>query len=83
MTQMWNYDKPHRCPECHRNWTCQYPVCEWDDLDGVIPRWWKTYTCRACGAKFTGRWAWWPKTYYRAKFRLWYLYRELKWRMAR
>lgn len=61
MTQMWNYDKPHRCPECHDIWTAQAPVWEYDTLDGVTPRWWKTYTCRNCGCKFTGRWAWFPK----------------------
>lgn len=76
---MWNYDKPHRCPECHRTWVYRDI---WDNY-GVAPRWWKTYRCQYCGTKFTGRWAWWPKHYYGAKFRLWYLYRELKWRMAR
>ncbi len=74
---MWNYDKPHRCPECHSSaWTYDG---EWQPRK---MQWWKTYTC-PCGARFTGRWAWWPKTYYRVKFAIWRAYRELKWRMTR
>lgn len=83
MVRMWNYDKPHRCPECHSIWTYQYPVWEYDTLDGVVPRWWKTYTCQRCGAKFTGRWAWVPQMYYRTLVRSRYLYHELKWRLTR
>lgn len=52
MVQNWNYDKPHRCPECHSVWTWQAP------LEGIDPKWWKTYTCKSCGAVFSGRWAW-------------------------
>lgn len=50
----WNYDKPHRCPECHAIWTYQTK----DDNYGITPRWWRTYTCKSCGAVFSGRWAW-------------------------
>lgn len=76
MTRMWNYDKPHRCPECHYIWTAQVPVWEYDTLDGVTPRWWKTYTCRNCGTTFTGRWAWWPKYTRHLKWKIGYYVRE-------
>lgn len=72
---MWDWDKPHRCPECHYVWVREYGL--------ERGHWWLTYQCHQCGTRFTGRWAWWPKTYYSARFRLWHWYRELKWRMAR
>lgn len=79
MIQTWNYDKPHRCPGCSQIWVYKD---EWD-LYGVRPRWWKTYTCQYCETVFTGLWAWFPETYYRIKFRVWFLYRDYKWRMKR
>jgi hypothetical protein len=78
---MWNYDKPHRCPECHNSWV--YHTYYRTGKVPATPKWWKTYTCPICNTRFTGRWAWFPKTYCTIRFRLWYLYRELKWRMAR
>lgn len=78
-TRMWNYDKPHRCPECHRIWTYRDDF----DVNGVKPRWWKTYTCVPCGTRFSGRRAIGRVVLWRLRFRLWHMYRELKWRMAR
>lgn len=52
MTRTWNYDKPHRCPECHTIWTYA------DKYNNLLPRWWRTYDCFHCGAVFSGRWAW-------------------------
>lgn len=76
---MWNYDKPHRCPECHSIWTFRDV---WDNY-GITPRWWKTYSCQYCSAKFTGRWAWFASTRDRMRGKINYLIRELKWRMTR
>lgn len=67
MIHMWNYDKPHRCPECHEVWTWRVPVWEYDTLDGAIPRWWKIYTCKGCGTRFTGLLAWIPLTRIRVR----------------
>lgn len=78
---MWNYDKPHRCPECHYIWTYQV---DWYGREWYsTPRWWKTNTCAHCGAVFTGRWAWFAKTRDRMRSKINYLIRELKWRITR
>jgi hypothetical protein len=42
----WNYDKPHRCPECHAI-----------TIDLEAPRSWRVYTCCRCSCRF----ARWPR----------------------
>lgn len=54
--QSWNYDKPHRCPECHAIWV--YGPDYSPGQESITPRWWRTYRCYRCGTQFTGRWAW-------------------------
>lgn len=72
MVMLWNYDKPHRCPGCHSSAWYYASFDIW--LDGL--QWWKTYHC-PCGARFSGRWAWFPKTYYRLNWKIRYYWREL------
>jgi hypothetical protein len=40
----WNFDKPHRCPECHAI-----------AVDLERPKSWRIYTCCRCTTRFT-RW---------------------------
>lgn len=78
MTLRWNYDKPHRCPECHTIWTYgeKYSPSEgWEKGESLNPRWWKTYDCYHCGAVFSGRWSWFE----RIRDRLRLLNRRRKW----
>jgi len=44
MTARWNFDKPHRCPDCHAI-----------AIDLERPKPWRIYTCCRCGTRFT-RW---------------------------
>lgn len=72
----WNYDKPHRCPECHAVWTWS---AEYDS--DMTPRWWRTYVCYRCGTEFSGRRAWVDRLRDKARGRFNYSRRE--WRMRR
>lgn len=84
MTLRWNYDKPHRCPTCHTIWVYadKYaPSGQWHIGEALVPRWWKTYDCYACGAMFTGRWSWAEQWRDKVRGRLNYWRR--KWRTRR
>lgn len=55
MMQRWNYDKKHRCPECHAIWVYGPKYEAW--AEKRKPRWWRIYNCYRCGARFAG-WGW-------------------------
>lgn len=77
MVQNWNYDKPHRCPQCHGIWTYALYYQMIDER----PKWWRTYMCVYCGAVFSGRWAWAER--WRDKARGKANYWRRKWRRRR
>lgn len=55
MIRRWNYDKKHRCPQCHAIWVYAPKYEAW--AEKRKPHYWPIHDCYACGARFAG-WGW-------------------------